>query len=410
MNRSISFLLNKIKGDKYIWLSVFVLSVFSILAVYSSTRTLAYRYEGGNTEYYLIKHTTLLLFGLFLMYLSHLIPYRYYSRISQILLWISVPALIYTMTQAGEVNDASRWITLPVINLTFQTSDLARFALIMYIARIMSKKQTEVHSFKKAYLPVILPVAIICALILPENLSTACVLFFTCIVLMFVGRMNFKYILFTMFAGIILLGCVIGLSYLIPDVGRFGTWNARVEAFIHGESQDEDFQVEQAKIALANGMVLGRGPGNSLQKDILPYAYADFIFATIVEEYGLIGAFLLIFIYLAILYRCIRIVSHAPTSFGAFLAVGLGLCFTIQALINMAVAVHLLPTTGLTLPLVSMGGTSMWFSSLSIGIILSVSREIEMKNNKEAENDDALLEEDGQAENTEAENKNKKVA
>jgi len=395
MSQPMTYMLSKVKGDRYIWLVVFVLSVFSILAVYSSTETLAYKSAGGNTEYYLIKHTTILIFGIFLMYLSHLIPFKYYSRIAQILLWISVPALLYTMFLAPEVNDASRWITLPVINLTFQTSDLARFALIMYTARILSKTQDKVDSFKEAFVPVILPIAIICALILPENLSTASVLFFTCIVLMFVGRVNFKYIMLTIGSGIVLLGIVIGLSYLLPDVGRLGTWNTRVESFINGGDDDEEFQVEQAKIAIAQGGILGVGPGNSTQKDILPYPYADFIFATIIEEYGLFGAVIFIFLYLVLLYRCIKIVIKAPSSFGALLAVGLGLCLTIQAFANMAVAVHLVPTTGLTLPLVSMGGTSLWFTSLSIGIILSVSREIEVKEEKDsAKSEETEMEEE----------------
>lgn len=383
MSKPVTFLLSKVKGDRYIWLVVFVLSVVSLLAVYSSTETLAYKSAGGNTEYYLIKHFIIMVFGIILMYLSHLIPYKYYSRIAQILLWLSVPALIYTMTIAPEVNDASRWITLPVINLTFQTSDLARFALIMYTARVLSKKQEKIESFKEAFIPVILPIAIICALILPENLSTASVLFFSCIVLMFVGRVKFKYIMLTVGAGIVLLGIIIGLSYLLPDVGRLGTWNSRVESFISGGTEDDSFQTDQAKIAIAKGMIFGVGPGNSTQKDFLPYPYADFIYATIIEEYGMIGGIFLIFLYLVLLYRCIKIVTKAPSSFGALLAVGLGLVLTIQAFVNMGVAVHLLPTTGLTLPLVSMGGTSLWFTSLSIGIILSVSREIELKEEKE---------------------------
>ena len=392
MSQPINYLLSKTKGDKYIWIVVFVLSVFSILAVYSSTETLAYKSAGGNTEYYLFKHTTILLFGIFLMYLSHLIPYKYYSRIAQILLWLSVPALLYTMFLAPEVNDASRWITLPIINLTFQTSDLARFAIIMYTARILAKKQEQVDSFKEAYIPVILPVAIICALIFPENLSTASVLFFTCIVLMFIGRLNFKYIALTIASGIVLIGIVVALSYAFPNTGRLGTWNTRVESFIHGGDEDGDYQVQQAEIAIALGGPFGVGPGNSVQKDYLPYAYADFIYATIIEEYGLAGGLVLLFLYLVLLYRCIQIVKKAPSSFGAFLAVGLGLCLTIQAFVNMAVAVHLLPTTGLTLPLVSMGGTSLWFTSLSIGIILSVSREIEMNEKKESIDNETEIE------------------
>ncbi|HMX04528.1 MAG TPA: putative peptidoglycan glycosyltransferase FtsW [Chitinophagales bacterium] len=398
MSNSIQYLFSRVRGDRYIWLVVFVLSVFSILAVYSSTETLAYRSAGGNTEYYLVKHSVILLFGIVLMYLSHLIPYKYYSRIAQILLWLSVPALLYTMFLAPEVNDASRWITLPVINLTFQTSDLARFALIMYTARVLSKKQDKVDSFKEAFIPVILPIAIICALILPENLSTASVLFFTCIVLMFVGRVKFKYILLTIGAGIVLIGLIIALAYAFPHVGRMGTWKARVDSFVDGGTSDDTYQVDQAKIAIAKGGVFGVGPGNSTQKDFLPYPYADFIFATILEEYGLMGGIFVIFLYLVFLYRCIKIVVKAPTSFGALLAVGLGLCLCIQAFINMGVAVHLLPTTGLTLPLVSMGGTSLWFTSLSIGIILSVSREIEKADEVEEEDEQTETEEQSEEE------------
>lgn len=390
MSKPVQYVFNKVHGDRYIWLVVFVLSVFSILAVYSSTETLAYKSAGGNTEYYLIKHSVILLFGIMLMYLSHLIPYRYYSRIAQILMWLSVPALLYTMFLAPEVNDASRWITLPVINLTFQTSDLARFALIMYTARVLSKKQDKVDSFKEAFVPVIMPIAIICALILPENLSTASVLFFTCIVLMFVGRVNFKYIALTILAGMVLIGVIIAMAYAFPNVGRLGTWKARVDTFVDGGDADDTYQTDQAKIAIAQGGIFGVGPGNSTQKDFLPYPYADFIFATILEEYGLAGGLIVIFLYLAFLYRCIRIVLKAPTSFGALLAVGLGLSLCIQAFINMGVAVHLFPTTGLTLPLVSMGGTSLWFTSLSIGIILSVSREIEQP---EAETEETPAEE-----------------
>ena len=389
MSESVQYVFNRVRGDRYIWLVVFLLSVFSILAVYSSTETLAYKSAGGNTEYYLVKHSVILLFGIVLMYLSHLIPYRYYSRIAQILLWLSVPALLYTMFLAPEVNDASRWITLPVINLTFQTSDLARFALIMYTARVLSKKQDKVHSFKEAFVPVILPIAIICALILPENLSTASVLFFTCIVLMFVGRVNFKYIALTILAGMVLISVIIAMAYAFPNVGRLGTWKARVDSFVDGGDSDDLYQTNQAKIAIAKGGVLGVGPGNSTQKEFLPYPYADFIFATILEEYGLVGGLIMIFLYLTFLYRCIRIVLKAPTSFGALLAVGLGLSLCIQAFINMGVAVHLLPTTGLTLPLVSMGGTSLWFTSISIGIILSVSREIEMPEELEEEEEPA---------------------
>ncbi|MFN3940368.1 MAG: FtsW/RodA/SpoVE family cell cycle protein, partial [Chitinophagales bacterium] len=271
-----------------------------------------------------------------------------YSRFAQILLYISVPLLFYTLFFGSNLNEASRWITLPVINLTFQTSDLARFALIMYTARMLSKKQDHIKEFKDAFVPIILPIVIICALIFPANLSTAVVLFFTCMILMFIGRVNFKYIAFTFISGLAILSIVIALSYAFPDVGRLGTWQSRVESFF-ADGGEEAYQVEQAKIAIAKGGIFGVGPGNSQQRNILPHPYSDFIYAIIIEEYGLIGGIIIIGLYLVLLYRCIRIVAKAPNSFGAFLATGLGMSLTIQAFINMGVATHVLPVTGLTL-------------------------------------------------------------
>ncbi|MBK6730453.1 MAG: cell division protein FtsW [Bacteroidetes bacterium] len=385
------YLINNIRGDKIIWLVVFGLSAFSILAVYSSTGMLAYKQQDGNTEYYVIKHAALLFAGIGMMYLAHLVSYKYYSRFAQIILYISIPLLFYTLVFGSNLNEAARWITLPVINLTFQTSDLARFALIMYTARMLSKKQEQIKGFKEAFVPIILPIVLTCALIFPANLSTAAVLFFTCMLLMFIGRVNLKYIALTFGSGIAVLALVIALSYVIPDVWRFGTWQNRVESFIDGNGEEE-YQVEQAKIAIANGGIFGLGPGNSQQRNTLPHPYSDFIYAIVIEEYGLFGGIIIIVLYLVLLYRCIRIVAKAPNSFGAFLATGLGLSLTIQAFINMGVATNVLPVTGLTLPMLSMGGTSIWFTSISVGIILSVSREIEIQElkNTESENEDIL--------------------
>lgn len=385
------YLINNIRGDKIIWLVVFGLSAFSILAVYSSTGMLAYKQQDGNTEYYVIKHAALLFAGIGMMYLAHLISYKYYSRFAQIILYISIPLLFYTLVFGSNLNEAARWITLPVINLTFQTSDLARFALIMYTARMLSKKQEKIKGFKEAFVPIILPIVLTCALIFPANLSTAAVLFFTCMLLMFIGRVNLKYIALTFGSGVAVLALVIALSYVIPDVWRFGTWQNRVESFIDGGGE-EDYQVEQAKIAIANGGIFGLGPGNSKQRNTLPHPYSDFIYAIVIEEYGLFGGIIIIALYLVLLYRCIRIVAKAPNSFGAFLATGLGLSLTIQAFINMGVATNVLPVTGLTLPMLSMGGTSIWFTSISVGIILSVSREIEIQElkNAESEHEDIL--------------------
>lgn len=370
-------ILNNIKGDKVIWAVVLILSVFSILAVYSSTGTLAYRKHSGNTEYYLLKHLSILFLGFVLMYIAHQVPYKYYARISQIALYFSVPLLAYTLFFGTNLNEASRWYTLPIINMTFQPSDFAKLALIMFVARLLAKKQDEVEDFKKGFLSILIPVVIITLLILPANFSTAALIFTTCLVLMFVGRVRFSYIAILVAAGVIgavILGTIAVNSPELP--GRMGTWQKRIENFISGDSE-ANFQVEQAKIAIATGGITGKMPGNSTQKNFLPHPYSDFIFAIIIEEYGIIGGTIVVLLYLVLFFRAIKIVIKSPRNFPAFLTFGVSFSLVFQAMVNMMVAVNILPVTGQTLPLVSMGGTSIWFTSIAIGIILSVSREIE---------------------------------
>ena len=362
-----------LKGDRTIWIIVIILSIFSVLAVYSSTGTLAYRYQQGNTEYYLLKHLAILVAGLILMYLAHNIKYTYYSRVSQILIWIAVPLLMITLIMGTTLNQAPRWLTLPVVGITFQTSDLAKLALIMFVARLLSKKQSQIKDFRSAFLPIIFPVLLVCGLILPANLSTAAVLFMTCICLMFIGRVKLRYLFALMGIGILGLGLMIGLLMLTPHQGRLVTWKHRIENYISGD-QEGNYQVEQSKIAIARGGWIGVGPGNSTQRNFLPHPYSDFIFAIIIEEYGLLGAVLIILLYLILLFRTIRIVSRSPGAFGTLLAMGCCFSLVFQAMINMAVAVNLFPVTGLALPLVSMGGTSILFTSIALGIILSVSK------------------------------------
>jgi cell division protein FtsW len=283
---------------------------------------------------------------------------------------------------SGEVNEASRWLTLPVINISFQTSDLAKLALIMYLARLLAKKQDHIKDLRGAFVPIVIPVVLTCGLILPANFSTAAVLFSTCLVLMFIGRLNLKYIAYMIGIGIAGLLLLFMIAKVYPEVlPRSETWLSRIESFGGGDSK-ENYQVEQAKIAIATGGLVGKMPGNSIQRNVLPHPYSDFIFAIIIEEYGLIGGFFLVLLYLILLYRGVRISTRAQGSFGAFLAVGLSFSLVFQALINMAVAVNLLPVTGQPLPLVSMGGTSLWFTSFAVGIILSVSRDTEEKSNE----------------------------
>jgi cell division protein FtsW len=380
----------KIRGDKVIWGVVIILSVFSVLAVYSSTTTLAYRTRHGDTEFYLLKHLGLLLFGFILMYAAHRVKYVYYARISTIAVLAAAPLLLYTLAFGEVRNEAARWTTLPVINVMFQPSDLAKLALIMFVAFMLAKKQGNIKELKGAFIPILVPVIIICGLILPANLSTAALLFITCIVLMFIGGVKFKYILALAGIGIAFLALFITFLLVSPkSSGRLGTWQNRIENFGGKGEGDENFQVEQSKIAIANGGIAGKLPGNSMQKNFLPNPFNDFIFAIIIEEYGVIGAMIIILMYLILLYRGIRIAIKAPGNFGALLAIGVTMSLVIQAFANMAVAVNLVPVTGQPLPLVSMGGTSIWFTSIAIGIILSVSKEMDEVEKPETELTDA---------------------
>lgn len=369
-----------LRGDKTIWMIVIFLFIFSMLAVYSATGTLAYKMQVGN-EKYLLKQIVMAVFGLLLMFGTHMIDYKYYSRLAQLLWYFSIPLLIYTMFFGTELNDANRWITLPVVGLTFQTSDLAKLALIMYLARQLSLKQEQIDDFKEAFIPILLPIVITCLLIAPENLSTALILFCTSVFVMFIGRIALKHIALLFGVSVVVGALFIALLFLLPDTmlkGRSLTWKHRIENYISPKADiDEDYQVLQAKIAIAKGGVVKLNPGGSEQRNFLPHPYSDFIYAIIIEEYGLLGGAFIVLLYLFFLYRCIRIVIKAPKAFGALLAVGLGIALVTQAMINMAVAVNLVPVTGVTLPLVSMGGSSVIFTSIAFGIILSVSRNIE---------------------------------
>jgi cell division protein FtsW len=375
--------INTIKGDKYIWLVVILLSLFSLLAVYSSAGTLAYKYKAGNTEYYLIKQIMVIGGGLILMYLIHLVNYKYFSRLSQILFYVSIVLLFFTLIMGTNINDAKRWITLPGINLTFQTSDLGKLALMMYLARMLSRKQEIMSSFKEGFWPIVWPVLIICALIAPEDLSSALMIFMTSVLVMFVGRINLLY-LGGLLASFALAGAMaLTLLFAVPqeaiqDKGRLLTWKNRIDVFfLKEEAKEVPYQVMQAKIAIAKGGILPNGPGNSTQKNFLPHPYSDFIYAIIIEEYGLIGGAFIVFLYMLFMISSAMIVKKSPAAFGALLAFGLSLSLVLQAMMNMGVAVGILPVTGLTLPLVSMGGSSTIFTSVAFGIILSVSRNIE---------------------------------
>ncbi len=384
-------LFKRTKGDQVIWAVVIVLSFISLLAVYSSTGSLAYRMD-KNSSYYLIKQLMVLGLGLLIIYWVHKVNYTKFARIAILLYLISLPLLIYTLFFGTTLNEGSRWIRLPVINVTFQTSDLAKLALFMFLARIMSVKQAVIKEWKKGFMPVLVPVLVTCALIAPANLSTALMLGFTCCILFFIGRVKVSHIALLAFAGLIGVVMLFTVSK-ITGFGRAATWEQRIHDFIgkddeNGKKKEDVYQVQQAKIAIANGGVTGRGPGNSQQRNFLPHPYSDFIYSIVIEEYGLIGGAALIVLYLLFLWRSILIFRRCPYAFGAFLAVGLSITLVFQAMLNMAVNVHLVPVTGLTLPLVSMGGSSIWFTSVAIGVILSVSRYVdEMEGKKKGVKD-----------------------
>ncbi len=389
------------KGDKVIWGLIVLLVLFSLLAVYSATGSLAYQKYRGNTEIYLFKQIAFIIFGLIVIYFAHLANYTFYSKVAQLIFLLCIPLLIYTLFFGVRMNEGSRWIRLPIIGMNMQSSELAKLALFMYLARLLSKKQHVIKDFKTGFVPVITPVLIICALIAPANLSTALLLGASCLLLMFIGRAKTKHLLLTVALAMIPVIMLITAAVVKHSntsekevavvstssglLSRVNTWVSRVENFMYGSKSaiDEDvYQVTQAKIAVAMGGTFGVGPGNSTQRNFLPQAYNDFIFPIIIEEYGFMGGAFIIFIYLVFLYRCIRIFKKCPYAFGAFLALGLSFTLVIQAIINMAVSVGLFPVTGVTLPLISMGGTSFLFTCLSIGIILSVARNVEQLEGK----------------------------
>jgi cell division protein FtsW len=369
--------------------------MMSLLVVYSSTGTLAYKLS-KSTESYLFKQVVFIAIGVVLIYFAHLVNYTIYSRVAIVIFLISIPLLLYTLLFGSSINEANRWIKLPIINLTFQTSDMAKLALFMYLGRQLSRKQNVIKDFKKGFLPLIVPVGIVCLLIAPANLSTALLVGATSLLLMFIGRVSMKHIGLVIGIAAIPVAILISLAVAYYDndgakttelpailtKGRTETWIKRVQSFIYADKQETAYQVQQAKIAIAKGGWLGLGPGNSEARNFLPHPYSDFIYAIIIEEYGLIGGALVLFIYLAFLFRCIRIFKRCPYAFGAFLALGLSFTLVIQAMANMAVNVNLFPVTGVTLPLVSMGGSSFLFTCVAIGIILSVARNVEQLEGK----------------------------
>ncbi|MEQ8358858.1 MAG: putative peptidoglycan glycosyltransferase FtsW [Cytophagales bacterium] len=355
-----------VKGDPVIWFVTIILALMSILTVYSATGTLAYRSMGGNTEYYLFRHTFLVVLCFGAMWLAHKLDYRYYKKLSLFALIASIPLLLYTWQFGVNLNEASRWIQIPFINTTIQPSDLAKLALIIHLAGMLSKRQNNIEDIKSYFIPMLLWCGSICGLIALTDFSSAVLLFLTCLLIMFIGRVPIKYL-----AMLVLIGALVGsLAFAFGQRGK--TVVSRIENYL--DPEEVSYQAEQSYIAIATGGIVGKGPGRSDQRNFLPHPYSDFIYAIVIEEYGILGGFLIVILFLTLLYRGMVTAANSNRAFEGLLSTGLSFSLALQALINMAVAVGLIPVTGLPLPLVSMGGTSLLFTGLSIGVILSVSR------------------------------------
>jgi cell division protein FtsW len=383
--------LKNIKGDKVIWAVVALLALFSFLPVYSASSNLVYVVGNGTTLGHLIKHGLLLFLGFGIIYGVHKIPTHFFKGLSIIAMPMVIALLIYTIAQGNTIDgaNASRWIRLPFVGITFQTSTLASVVLMIYIARYLSKIKDKTITFKESILPLWAPVILIVLLILPANFSTAAILFFMVLVLCFLGGYPFKYLSGMLGVGLVGLTLFILTIKVAPDLfsNRVDTWINRVESFWDPADTEADYQIEKAKIAIASGGLVGNGAGKSVMKNFLPQSSSDFIYAIIVEEYGLVGGFILMFFYLLLLFRIVVVANSNQSVFGRLLVVGVGLPIVFQAMINMAVAVELFPVTGQTLPLISSGGTSIWMTCLAIGIVLSASVKKSAEEYEESEID-----------------------
>lgn len=375
-------IINSLKGDKVIWAFVALLALFSFMPVFSASSNLAYmRHGSGNAVTYLIKHLAHVFIGFFIIYQVHKIPYHYFRGISRIALPIVWVLLIYTLVKGTVIDgaNASRWIQVPFIGISFQTSTLAAIILYIYVARYLSKKREKEPTFKESFIDLWIPVFITLMFILPANFSTAALIFAMVTMLAFIGKYPLKYIGVIIGSGVVVLTLFILVAKAFPDAfpNRVDTWISRIDSFTSDKPNEDDYQIEKAKIAIASGGVYGLGPGKSVQKNFLPQSSSDFIYAIIVEEYGLLGALTVLGMYMLLLFRFVVAAHKANSMFGKLVVIGLGFPIIFQALINMAVAVELLPVTGQTLPLISSGGSSVWMTCIAVGIILSVTKKEE---------------------------------
>lgn len=373
--------INSLKGDKGIWALVFLLALISFMPVYSASTNLVYVIGKGSTLGYLVKHLGHLFLGFCIIYFVHKMPYHYTKALSMLLMPLVVVLLIYTMFQGTTIGgaNASRWISIPFIGVSFQTSSLAFIVLMVYVAKYLAKIKEKEFTFKSSLIELWMPVFLVLLLILPANFSTTALIFAMVCMLVFIGQYPLKYLATIIGAGIVTLTLFILMAKAFPDAmpNRVKTWESRIERFTSDTSDEDNYQIDKAKIAIASGRIYGLGPGKSVQKNFLPQSSSDFIYAIIVEEYGLIGGLGILFVYMLLFFRFIVCAHKASSFYGKLLIIGLGFPIIFQALINMGVAVELLPVTGQTLPLISSGGTSIWMTCAAIGVILSVSKKDE---------------------------------
>ena len=366
-----------IQGDKTLWAVLILLAGFSFLPVYSAASNLAYVSGSGNTFNYLFKHFIHLSLGFTFMYLMQKIPYHYFRGISILMIPVVIVLLLYTIFQPSvtdSLTNTNRWIKIPFVGFTFQPSTLAGVILMIYVSRYLAKIKDIDVRFSQTILPLWIPTLFILLLILPANFSTTAIIFSMVILLCFVGGYPIKHLLAIVLSGILVLSIFILTIKAYPEIfpNRVDTWKSRIENFVNKENTTENYQIEKAKIAIATGGVRGLGPGKSVQKNFLPQSSSDFIFAIIIEEYGLIGGLFLLTIYALFLLRIIIISNKAESVFGSLLVIALGVPIVFQALVNIGVSVELFPITGQPLPLISSGGTSIWMTCIAIGIIQSV--------------------------------------
>jgi cell division protein FtsW len=390
-------IIGKIRGDKTIWAIVFLLALVSFLPVYSASTNLVYVIGKGSTIGYLFKHFIHVMLGFTIVFFVHKTPYHYFKALSIFGIPLVILLLVYTLFKGTVIDgaNASRWIQIPFVGISFQTSTIAFIVLMIYVARYLAKVSDKEYSFKESLLELWFPVFAVLALVLPANFSTTALIFSMVCMLVFIGQYPLKYLGFIIGAGIASLLFFIMVAKAFPDAmpNRVDTWMSRIDSFFDDKPNDDDYQIENAKIAIASGKIYGLGPGKSVQKHFLPQSSSDFIFAIIVEEYGLIGAVGILFLYLLLFVRFIIDAQKATTLFGKLLIIGLGFPIIFQAFINMGVAVELLPVTGQPLPLISSGGTSLWMTCIAIGIILSVTKkeeEIALDLDEKRKRDEAL--------------------